>query len=435
MAIAAQLWHSPIANQAKKTCEQLCKQQHHAIRNGALTEEQERTFDLQIVHATLGAVFDNVTIQHISTFASRMGLYQLDQGTLVFKLGLTPEDVINLMKQRVSAVCISYKHTRRSNDGLPQDIVRVRKAVTEASRQLSQNRLLFWCDVIGHTPRGVSWAKQGIDPYLCMPTLRIVSGELREETHDSFWMNIEHVCAQCRGGLFSYDEDKATLRFRPHHEGYFIHVPNLSLPFKLAKIFASKLMCNPILYYRRARCEDDKLEVMKYAVSSLTFGQMMNLYQVQQNETRLLKIVPGKDIADLLALVSVGKKVIAMTRYLDRPRGEIIIEDGERWHGLQESFPAAKILDPQTLEELNRHFREGAFCIRRMSPAVDNITDVISAPLVRLAWCSAMRLRINAFEEHEDHVSGRVVSFRVATEEEELSLTYETSIRKRICFH
>ena len=55
MAIAAQLWHSPIANQGKKTCEQLYKQQHHAIRNGALTEERERTFDLQIVHATLGA--------------------------------------------------------------------------------------------------------------------------------------------------------------------------------------------------------------------------------------------------------------------------------------------------------------------------------------------------------------------------------------------
>ena len=36
--------------------------------------------------------------------------------------------------------------------------------------------------------------------------------------------------------MFSYDEDKATLRFRPYHEGYFIHVPNLSLPFELAEI-------------------------------------------------------------------------------------------------------------------------------------------------------------------------------------------------------
>jgi len=419
------VWRNPIAAKASISTRIMFLKLAESYSDGSTTGQSIQKA-IQLSEVILGSVFDYSTIRQIAAFASRMGLYELKDGKPYFLYVLNPEMLIVLMKEGVSAVCMSYKHTRISSDGLARDTRRIERAVAGAATQLSQKRLLFWCDVIGRCPKDVAWAQQGVDPYLAMPVLRIVSEKLKGEIEDSFWMNIELVASKLRPGLITFDEDSCCLK--PYRlddltlSTYF--PPTNYMSFESTKLKLVRLICHPTLYYRRARFESDKLEFLKYAVQ--TAGLLQNsAVPMRFTADGFLKADnTWKDMASFSALCSIQMNYDVYD--LSRPENEIIVAEGESWLGHETWFPFFGILEPNTRAWVNENMALRFFEVRILSHNDDEDKDV-SKILCRvrptLFWRGTVRLRVRGLRVYPGHVTGKVVSYRLASKEEEVLMS------------
>ncbi len=223
---------------------------------------------------------------------------------------------------------MSYKHTRRSAANLPRDRDRLHAVVRSVSAILERDRLLFWADVTGKT-KG-TWAEQGIEPYLIMPTVRVVSRWMKEDIDLSFWMHVERIAAYIRGGLVTFDEDMRQFRF----DIGSIHIPSYASTLTLSRIALARAISIPALHNLKSMWEQDKLDVLKYAVQVL----MPNL----KSEEGLLVLKDNATRTKFLGTVL--NTVPLYFADLPRPAFQTNLLPNS-WNGIEEMIPAVKVVD------------------------------------------------------------------------------------------
>lgn len=416
-------YRHPRAARAYRQSERLWEAQAACIENGPATDDILENIGLEIATTMLDAVFDAWTIRSISQFAWRMGLYEATDvlSSAKFTFGLDSNRVMSLMNDGVSALCVSYKHVEWANQGHPRnkDKERVTRAITRVARRLSQKHLLFWCDVIGRSPRDGEWAQQGIDPYLTMPTLRIVSADLQEDIDDSFWMTVEKTAAILRGGFMTYNDDCGDLLLKGNDVTEMV-LPTLDIPFSSVKLWLAKCVANPIMFYKNARCPEDKIKVLKYAYHS-ALSTNMTLRRLSLDVDGLVQL---GSTSDFLAFIDDCHANPEHEPFLQisRPTDEILCDGEHGWCGLEDFIPAIKIVEPGAREIMNDQARHGSFKIREIRADEGPLSSVLCTPYKNLLWCSTLRLRVRNFQMSDNEMRGEVLSFRVASREEEESM-------------
>lgn len=391
-----------------------------------------------MLHHILKSTNDIFTIKVFKSFHARVSYFnnQITQGCKTeFKPIYSPEELEYKFKTfRHPIVCLSYKHTRRGNediDGLLRDKERVSRCLEKLCERFSLNGIFFWCDLvypsstndIVSSSRRLPWAQEGIDPYIILPTVRIVSKRLQEEIDDSFWMCVEKAASDTHGGFFTYNEDEdiedVLLNETTTNE---ISLPAITSIAEV-KCLVSSLICNPLLYYKKARCSEDKEKVLHYALRNA----MREIEHSERNHGEHATEQEGIHVEDtqidqLLKLIHISNTMGFRFENIKRSTSSYV--DG--WKGVSSFHPSFLLLPTHLRDELDETFRTSGTKVQQLENLVDGLSQIVCQPDFGTTWCTTLVLLVQDFREINEAVYGKVIKFRVASQDEEEFLRSST---------
>lgn len=370
----------------------------------------------------------------------------------IFQSIHTEEHLNNLLHtENVKIVSISYKHTRIGNNDpiqVSNDRRRVLRCLKKVCDVLSIHRVLFWCDLVYPSPDlnmsssgpQIPWAKQGIDPYLLVPAIRMISEQQKEEISSSFWMNVERVASVLSGGFITYHETHGDLMLESRDRSSSGNILEMlhqhCAPFDDVKFILGAVICSPILYYKKARYESDKDLILKYGIeNALSKFQYFEYIDNTENETTAIgsrKIrIEDRYLGEFLKMITITIFSARNLRLaLDRST-----EYFEYWDGMASFFPALNVLNEEQRGILEEQIRN-SMKVRRLEETIDDLSQIVCQPLHGSSWCNTLVVAVEHFLEGEEEVNGCVKKFRLASEEEEHQLRHlAENLYKKVNFH
>lgn len=415
--------------------------------NNVCTNSYLHETGIQLANMVLDSPFHPEVISLISKHYSRISIYDNSAPTsnTNFQSMPTEEHLFSLLNtENVRIVSISYKHTRIGNSNpleVSNDRRRVLNCLQQVCKTLRIQKILFWCDLVYPSPdciispesRQIPWAKQGIDPYLLVPAIRMISDEQMEEIGKSFWMSVERVASIVSAGFITYYETHRKLLLESRDTNRSEMMPHHCAPFDDVKFFIGSVICSPILYYKKARYESDKDMILKYGIeNALAKFEYFEYIDNTESETAMgsRKIrIDDRHLGEFLKMITVSVFASrSLRRTLDRST-----EYFQNWNGMASFFPALNVLNDEQRVILEEEIR-GTMKIKRLGENIvyafsqhgyiDRLTDVICQPLQGSSWCNTLVVTVHNFLEGDNEVTGSVRKFRIASEEEEEDLRH-----------